>query len=46
MVSKIFEITFVAVVLYLVLTRAEGFSQSIRAIGSVYTAGVKALQGR
>jgi len=50
MLSKIadnaFEIAMVAIVLYLVVTNAGGFSQVAASIGNVYTSGVKALQGR
>lgn len=41
-----FEIAMVAIVLYLVVTNAEGFAKVTGAIGGVYTSGVKALQGR
>jgi hypothetical protein len=40
------EIAMTAIVLYLVLTNASGFSQATASIGNVYTSGVKALQGR
>jgi hypothetical protein len=46
MLSRWIEITFVLIVLYLVLSRALGFSSAISAIGKVYVASVKALQGR
>lgn len=40
------EITFVLILVFLVLSRASGFSQGVRAISSAYTSAVKALQGR
>lgn len=40
------EITFVLILVYLVLTRARGFSAAIRAISGGYAESVKALQGR
>lgn len=46
MVSRWLEITFVLIVVYLVLSRAVGFSNAVRSIGSVYVGAVKALQGR
>jgi hypothetical protein len=45
-VSRWLEITFVLIVLYLVLSRALGFSSVVRSLGNVYVAGVQALQGR
>jgi hypothetical protein len=45
-VNKWFDITFVLIILYLVLSRASGFSQAVRSLGSAYTGAVKALQGR
>lgn len=44
--GRILEITFVAVVLYLVLSNASGFSKAVVSIGDTYVKGVKALQGR
>lgn len=44
--NNAFEIAMVAIVLYLVVTNAGGFSQVAASIGNVYTSGVKALQGR
>lgn len=44
--GRILEITFVAIVLYLVLTNSSGFSKAITSIGNTYVSGVKALQGR
>ena len=40
------EITFVAIVLYLVLSRATAFSGAVRALASGYATAVRALQGR
>lgn len=40
------EITFTLILLYLVLTRATGFSAAVRSLGAVYVDAVKALQGR
>ncbi len=45
-VERILEITITAIVLYLVLTNAQGFSSIIGAGASAYTESVKALQGR
>lgn len=45
-VSKILEITFVLVLVFLVITNANGFSSAVRAIGGVYSSAVKTLQGR
>lgn len=44
--TQALEIALTAVVLYLVLTNASGFSQVAASIGTVYTSSVKALQGR
>lgn len=46
MVERWIEITFTLILVYLILTRASGFSQVVREIGSAYTGAVKALQGR
>lgn len=43
--GRVLEITFVLILLHLVLSRATGFSNAIKAIGGVYVASVKALQG-
>lgn len=45
-VGRILEITFVAIVLYLILKYGDDFASGIKAIGGVYVDGVKALQGR
>lgn len=44
--TQALEIAFVAVLAYLVLTNAGGFSQIAASIGNVYTSSVKTLQGR
>jgi len=46
MITRVLEITFVLIILYLVLANAYGFSSAVTSIGSVYTTSVKALQGR
>ncbi len=46
MVGRVLEISFVLILLYLVLTRASGFSSSVTAISGAYVSAVKALQGR
>jgi hypothetical protein len=45
-VDRILEITFTLIILYLVLSRAEGFSEVVRSISSAYIGSVKTLQGR
>jgi hypothetical protein len=45
-VGRILEITFILVLMYLVLTNGNAFSQVVGSIGSVYTSSVKTLQGR
>jgi hypothetical protein len=45
-VSKFIEATVVLIVLYLVLSRALGFSLAISALAKAYTSSVRALQGR
>lgn len=54
MIQKIFgidfdtflELTIMAVVLYLVLSKASGFSSMVRSLSNAYVSSVKALQGR
>ena len=46
MLGRWLEITFVLIILYLVLSRATGFSSAVRSISSGYIGAVKALQGR
>lgn len=45
-VNRILEITFVAVIVYLVLSRATDFNIAITAIGDVYSQAVRTLQAR
>lgn len=45
-IGQILEGTFVLILVFLVLSRASGFSKAMGAIGSVYISSVKALQGR
>ena len=45
-VGRWLEITFVLIILYLVLSRAFGFSAVVKSMGGVYVNAVKALQGR
>lgn len=40
------EITFFVVLVYLILSRAEGFSSVMRSTSNLYIGAVKALQGR
>jgi hypothetical protein len=44
--SRILEITFVLIVLYLILTNAAAFGTATSAAGATYTQAVRALQGR
>lgn len=46
MIDRILEITLTLVLVYLVLSRAEGFSTALGSVGSVYTSSVRTLQGR
>jgi len=46
LVKQWFEITFVLILVYLVLSHGSAFSTSINAIAGAYTGSVKALQGR
>ena len=46
MVGRVLEITFVLIILFLVFSRAQAFSQVTSSIGGVYIGAVKALQGR
>lgn len=45
-VGRILEITFILVLMYLVLTNGNAFSQVVSSIGSVYNNSVRTLQGR
>lgn len=44
--KELLGFTGVLVAAYLILTHATGFSRSVGALGTTYTSGVKALQGR
>ncbi len=44
--NKFIEATVVLIVLYLVLSKALGFSTAIGALAKAYTSSVRALQGR
>jgi hypothetical protein len=46
MVRQVLEITFMLVLVYLIVSNAEGFSAATKAVGSVYANSVKVLQGR
>ncbi len=46
MVNKVIEGTITLIIIYLLVTNADGFSNIISNVGSVYGASVKALQGR
>lgn len=46
MVSRVIEVTFVLIILYLVLTNSFGFTRVVGAIGQAYGDVVKVLQGR
>lgn len=44
--SGLLEITFVLIVLFLVLSRPQGFSSTVRSLSGAYIGAVKTLQGR
>jgi hypothetical protein len=46
MLADIIESTFLLILAFLVLSRADSFSTAIRAIGNVYSSAVYTLQGR
>ncbi len=46
MVRQLLEITFMLILVYLIVSNAEGFSAATKAVGKVYADSVKALQGR
>ncbi len=46
MIRRWIEITFTAILVYLVLTNAPGFSEIVRQIGRSYVDIVRALQGQ
>jgi hypothetical protein len=43
---ELLTLTGALVAAYLILTHSTGFGRSVQALGSAYTGGVKALQGR
>jgi hypothetical protein len=45
-VNQVIQITFYAVIAYLVLVHNRGAIGLVKAVGGVYTGGVEALQGR
>lgn len=44
--GRILEGTFTLILVFLVITRADGFSTAIGAIGKLYQGSVSVLQGR
>lgn len=40
------EITFFVILIYLILSRSQGFSSVVRSTSNAYIGAVKALQGR
>jgi hypothetical protein len=46
LVKQWFEITFILVLVYLILSHGDAFSKAIYAITGLYTGSVKSLQGR
>jgi len=46
MIKRWMEITFILILLYLILSRATGFSNAIKAISGAYTQAGRMLQGR
>lgn len=38
--------TFLVVIFYVLLTHAGGFATSVKALGTTYAGGVRALEGR
>lgn len=44
--KELLALTGALVAAYLILTHSTGFSRSVSSLGSAYTGGVKALQGR
>jgi hypothetical protein len=44
--GTILEVTLTLILVYLILSRADGFSTAMRSLGGVYIGAVKALQGR
>jgi len=45
-IRNLLELTFTLILVYLIVTNASGFANSVRSLGSVYTSSIKALQGR
>lgn len=45
-VSRILEISFVLILVYLVVTNFVGFGAATSAVGGLYTSSVRTLQGR
>lgn len=45
-VSRIIEVSFLLVLVYLVLSNGSSFGQVVSSIGSVYSGSIKTLQGR
>lgn len=46
MVGKVIDGSFVAILVFLVVSNAFGFGQAMSAIASAYTSAVRTLQGR
>lgn len=46
MASRVMDISFVAIILFLVLSNGDSFSKVLSAISSTYISGVRTLQGR
>lgn len=45
-VSRLLEITFLLIVLYIVVANARAFSTIVSTLGATYTSSVRALQGK
>ncbi len=43
--GALFEMTFVLILIFLILSKAQGLSTALGAFGDVYTRSIKALQG-
>ena len=46
MIGRALELTFTAIFIYLVLSRAGAFAKATAAVGEFYTSSIKTLQGR
>ena len=46
LVRRWFEITFVLILVYLILSHGQAFSSAVASLGGMYIGSVKALQGR